>query len=59
MLKKICPIAKKLEENRWIIASFAAVIAVLAAAISVIVYFSKKSDKAECETEDEEDCFIE
>ncbi len=56
MLKKIAYPAIKLEDKKWIIATLAAGIAVLAAVISVLVYFSKKDN--EQETEVEEDCFI-
>ena len=56
MLKKITYPAIKLEDKKWIIALLAAGIAVLAAAISVLVYFSKKDN--EPETEVEEDCFV-
>lgn len=53
MLTKIANSIGKFEDKKWIIALIAAGIAVLAAAISVIVYFSKK------EEEMEEDCFAE
>ena len=56
MLKKIAYPGVKLEDKKWIIASLAAGIAVLAAVISVLVYFSKKEKPDE--TEIEEDCFI-
>lgn len=56
MLKKMASTGVKLEEKKWLIASLAAGIAILAAAISVLVYFSKKDNKQEIEVE--EDCFI-
>lgn len=58
MLKKIAYPGVKLEDKKWLIASLAAGIAVLAAVISVLVYFSKKDNGEETEIEAEEDCFI-
>jgi hypothetical protein len=58
MLKKIVYPGVKLEEKKWLIASLAAGIAILAAVISVLVYFSKKDSESEAEIEVEEDCFI-
>ena len=53
MLKKMASTGVKLEEKKWLIASLAAGIAILAAAISVLVYFSKKDNKQEIEVEEE------
>ena len=53
MLKKIEETVAKIGDKKWIIAAISAGIAFAAAAISVIVYFSKKEEEAE------EDCYAE
>ena len=57
MIKNLVPLGGKLEERKWLIAGLAAFIAIAAAVISVLVYFSKKEE----ETGEvvEEDCFAE
>lgn len=57
MIKNLVPLGGKLEERKWLIAGLAAFIAVAAAVISVLVYFSKREEMAENEAE--EDCFAE
>ncbi len=50
MLSIVKGTIEKIEDKKWTVAIIAAGIAVAAAAISLIVYFSKKEDDAE-------DCF--
>ncbi len=52
MLQKFEGAICSVKDKKWLIAAIAAGIAVAAAAISAIVYFSKQDDAAE------EDCFI-
>ena len=55
MIKGLVPKVESLEKKKWLIAGIVAGIAIAAAVVSVLVYFSKKDKE---ETEIEEDCFV-
>lgn len=55
MIKDLIPSSGMFEKKKWLIAGIAAGIAIAAAVVSVLVYFSKKDKE---ETEIEEDCFV-
>ena len=56
MIKGLVPKVGSLEKKKWLIAGILTGIAIAAAVVSVLVYFSKKE---KLEAEIEEDCFAE